>query len=330
MTVPEANKREGVAYALHPSGLELPVIDVTHPAFAVNPTDEELAAMTAKFARDEARRAWVPKAVLRATMRVALSRSRIGRGLLAATGGFLDGTSTYLLKVGPDLLGDGYANKLDRTIAGSLPGLSMRMRVRNVAGLLARTVATASRAGPLHLVDIAGGPASDALNALIVLRRDHPDAVARPIRIHVFDQDAEGPAFAANCLAALRGPGMKLEGLDVELEHVRYDWTKPEILRDALAGMPADAVIAGSSEGGLLEYAHEDVIAANLAVLRPRACGFAGSVTRSDGLRPLMTVSDHAAVRPRTWAAFEGALVGWTVAERIDTPLSFDVALRPV
>jgi len=34
--IPERNKRTGVCYALTDDGLELPVVDITHPAFAVN------------------------------------------------------------------------------------------------------------------------------------------------------------------------------------------------------------------------------------------------------------------------------------------------------
>ncbi len=47
--IPEAHKRFGVSYAVTDDGLELPVIDVTHPAFAIAPTDAELAALTDAF-----------------------------------------------------------------------------------------------------------------------------------------------------------------------------------------------------------------------------------------------------------------------------------------
>ena len=32
--IPEQNKKPGVCYAVTDDGLELPVIDITHPAFA--------------------------------------------------------------------------------------------------------------------------------------------------------------------------------------------------------------------------------------------------------------------------------------------------------
>ena len=46
----EQNRKPGVHYALAPHGpdeLELPVIDVTHPAFALALTEEEIAARVA-------------------------------------------------------------------------------------------------------------------------------------------------------------------------------------------------------------------------------------------------------------------------------------------
>jgi hypothetical protein len=48
-TRPETNKRPGVSYVVAPNGLELPVIDVTHPAFALAITPAEQAALVDGF-----------------------------------------------------------------------------------------------------------------------------------------------------------------------------------------------------------------------------------------------------------------------------------------
>jgi hypothetical protein len=48
------------------------------------------------------------------------------RGIAASEGGFLSGMNTYIMKVGPDNLNDGYASKIDRMIAAFMPTLSMR------------------------------------------------------------------------------------------------------------------------------------------------------------------------------------------------------------
>jgi len=49
----ETKKKPGVHYALAPHGkdgdLELPIIDVTHPAFAVTLSEAEVEAQVARF-----------------------------------------------------------------------------------------------------------------------------------------------------------------------------------------------------------------------------------------------------------------------------------------
>ena len=75
----------------------------------------------------------------------------------------------------------------------------------------------------------------DSLNALIVLRRDRPGVLdGRRIRIDVLDRDGDGPAFGARALTALRAEGGPLHGLDVQLRHVRTDWTETGPLRNLL------------------------------------------------------------------------------------------------
>jgi hypothetical protein len=41
--MPEKNKRPGVIYPYNREGVELPVIDITHPAFAVENNPQALA-----------------------------------------------------------------------------------------------------------------------------------------------------------------------------------------------------------------------------------------------------------------------------------------------
>src|SRR4029078_5280134 len=125
-TIPEAHKRFGVSYAVTDDGLELPVIDVTHPAFAIAPTDAELDALAAAFQDMMARSRDAPEEQ-REAMRTALDGAILGRGMLAGTGTFLTGLNTYLMKLGPDNLG-AYASDLDRQIARALGPVSMRMR----------------------------------------------------------------------------------------------------------------------------------------------------------------------------------------------------------
>jgi len=333
--VPEAQKRFGVSYAVTDTGLELPVIDVTHPAFAIAPTDAELDALAAAFQEMMARQRDATEEQL-AALRSMLEGSILGRGMLAGSGTFLTGLDTYLMKLGPDNLG-AYASDLDRQIARALGPVSMRMRLQNVTAFMAEALGPAldsAPGAPLHLVNIAGGPAIDSLNALILVRQDWPSALSgRPIHIHVFDQDTAGPAFGARALKALMEPGAKLHGLDVTFTHVRYDWRQTDTLARALSSLDLErAVWAASSEGGLFEYGSDEEIVANLRVLRECGNGgtVSGTVTRDGGPAAASPRASFFATIPRTLAVFEAlaAQGGWAVDRSIVVPYSIDVRLR--
>jgi hypothetical protein len=334
--VPERNKKPGVCYAVTRDGLELPVVDVTHPAFAVSVTDAALADLTWEFVRDEERRAKLPVFLQRFILRLVLRGSILGRGIIAADGTFVTGLNTYLLKVGPDNLGHGYAGALDRRMAAALPPLAVRLRLQDMARLLADGLAPALLARPrepLRLLNIAGGPAADSLNALLVLRQEHPEWLRdRELSIRVFDGDDEGPEFGARALTALASPGAPLHGLQIDFESVSYDWRDPNALLRHL-GAPDGAIVAASSEGGLFEYGSDDEIVSNLEALRvgmPDDGIVVGSVTRADGPAQQVKKSIRVATRPRTLEGF-GALAcrgGWAVARALAAPFSFNVSLR--
>jgi hypothetical protein len=333
----EANKKPGVAYAMTRDGLELPIVDVTHPAFALEMTEAEQAAQVAAFLKEEQPLARLPAFLRRPLLRFFLRGSVLGRGIGKAQGTFLGGMDTYLLKLGPDNLGAAYATPIDRRIAAALPSMAVRLRVQDMAHLLADALAprlAAHPGKPIRLVNIAGGPAIDSLNALLLLRRDHPAALAgRSAQIDVLDLDADGPAFGVRALAALSVPGGALHGLPALLRHVRYDWSEPSALRALLEDARAEeAIAAGSSEGGLFEYGSDEEIVANLTCLRDAAPAdfvMAGSVTRADQLTRRLYVSGGPAIRPRGLDVF-GALAargGWKIARAIERPFSDNVAL---
>lgn len=337
--VPEKRRKPGVCYAVTRDGIELPVVDVTHEAFAVALGDEDLSALTQEFVRDEERRAKLPPFVQRLLLRVVLRRSVLGRGILNAADTYVSGMNTYLMKIGPGSLGDGYAGSLDRRIAAALPPLSVRLRLQDMARLLAEHLAGALRTdeeAPLHLLNIAGGPAADSLNALIVLRKEHPRCLdGRAVRISVLDADADGPTFGARALAALLAEGGPLHGLDVALEHLRYDWREVGELRRRLrVAEDAGAIVATSSEGGLFEYGSDEEIEANLRALRTSAPGHravVGSVTRADSPAHHVKTATRVATRPRTLDQFTALAhrAGWTVSRVLRAPFSFNVALIP-
>lgn len=269
---PERDRRPGVFYAVAEDGIELPVIDVTHPTFAV---DEAEPVIRQAWERDRAEdRAWQRKPAWQRRLIFWLVRrnSVVLQNLWQSEGTFLNAMATYRMKLGPNHLGAAYTKRLDRHIAASGSILDVRLRLQRVAHLVADALEPAlstRRSATVHLIAIAGGPAMDAINALLLLHRKSPHLLERRrIRLHVLDAHDEGPKFGARALAALQGEGGPLAGLDCAFEFTRYDWNHPMALADLVAQLEPDAVAAASSEGGLFQYGSDEVITANLRVLR--------------------------------------------------------------
>jgi hypothetical protein len=321
-----------ILYAAHDDGRDLAVIDVTNPAFAVTVTDAELAAMTDRHLVELAQQAQMAPAV-----HAALQQSELGRAIAAASDGFLGCLPTYLLKLGPENLGAWETSPIDRHIAASFPALALRMRVQDMARLLADGLAGVVAAEPRRrvcLVNIAGGLAADSWNALLLLHTEQPELLdRRAVMIAVLDRDEQGPAFAARAVAALCGPGAPLSGLDIRLEHFQYEWSDTERLRQLLGDLhAADAACAISSEGGLFEYGSDAEIVANLGVLQACTAPDAvvvGSVTRDGALMRAAQILHRISIRPRTIEAFRGLVeeAGWRVEQVIERPLSYHVLL---
>src|SRR5262249_43362672 len=122
-------------FATTSEGLTLPIVDVTHPDFAIDVNESALEAMNRQFVTESASRRHLAPSI-----REALQHSMLGRSLLAASGTFLGGLPTYLLKLGPQNAGE-WATPLDKTIVGSFPAFAARLRLQDMARLLADSAA---------------------------------------------------------------------------------------------------------------------------------------------------------------------------------------------
>jgi hypothetical protein len=335
----ERSKRPGVGYAMTNDGVELPVVDVTHPAFEMKISDAEWAAAIDRFVRESKRREKLPVFIRRLVMRVLLSRSALAHGLRRIDGRFLHGLDTYLFKLGRENLGAGWASAMDRRIAGSLPGLAMRMRLQDMASFAADGLAPvlASRtAQPLHLLSIAGGPAIDSLNTLLLLQKQDPGSLLdRKIFIHVLDLESEGPDFGRRALAALQSDGAPLRGLKIEFQFTAYNWGDARTLQDLLASLSAEkGVFAVSAEGGLFDYGSDEEIVANLEILlagTPADTLIVGTIGRPDGPAVhLPTGVSRGAARPRSLATFTALARrgGWDVDKVVERPFSHNFRLK--
>jgi hypothetical protein len=337
---PEPRERGGVFYALTDDGIELPVVDVTHPAFAVALTEAEQRARVDAFLHEMQPLAKLPAAVRRPLLRFLLRGSVLAHAMDAAWKSYLSGMGTYLFKLGPENLTYLQAKPVDRKIAAALPGFCMRLRLADIARLLADAarpaLAAAPSARPLHLLNIAGGTAIDSLNALILLRREHPALLeGRHVEITVLDLDTAGPHFGARALAALVGRSGPLAGLDARFRRVHYDWSNPTelvpVLEEARA---AGAVTCASSEGGLFEYGSDTQIRANLGTLHAGTGAdfrMVGSVTRADA--PMQRLREWSPVPtvPRGLDVFRAVAekAHFRVERAIERPFSDHVVLAP-
>jgi hypothetical protein len=329
-------RKSGVHYAVTADGIELPIVDVTHPAFALSVGPDEQRALADQFMRQPAPLGRLPPVLRRLALRLFLRGSVLARAIRGAQGTYLGGIGTYLLKLGPDNLPRALAKPVDRHIAASLPAMMVRLRVQDMAQLLADALAPALAAAPgrpLRLLDIAGGTAIGAINALLVLRARQPALLdGRAIGLEVLDLDRDGPAFGARALAALSAAGAPLAGLAVELRHTPYDWARAADLGPVLDQTRAGgAVVAAASEGGLFEYGSDEAIVANLKALHGGARFVAGSVTRAGPLIQRLRLDSHAATRPRGLDVFRALVgpAGWTVARAVERLFSDQVLLAP-
>ncbi len=199
-------------------GHMMPVINVTDPRFAVPNDPDSLRKLLDALRNEEGRNRRIPKFIMRWMLKSATKRSLLLQAVFGGNAAFVDGMSTYVMKLGADNLPPPYDSPMDRRVAASPHLTLLRLRTQQVARLLAdglvAELASAVMA-PLHLINIAGGPAIDSLNALIILNRAHGDLLRRQIVMHVLDPDEVGPFFGKNALAALMADGAPLAGLDV-------------------------------------------------------------------------------------------------------------------
>jgi hypothetical protein len=208
--------------ALTRDGHYVPVINVTDPRFAVPDDPDSLRKLLDASHDEERRNRRIPKFIMRWLLKSAAKRSLLVQPLFGGDAAFLDGMSTYVMKLGADNLVPPYDCPMDRRVAAS-PNLTLlRLRTQQVARLIADGVAAElakAVAAPLHLINIAGGPAIDSLNALILLNKREASLLRRPIVIHVLDLDDAGPFFGNNALTALKADSGPLAGLDAVFDH---------------------------------------------------------------------------------------------------------------
>jgi len=266
------NKLKGLSYAFTINGIELPVLDTTHPLFLSSIDEVKLKEMLGKSEKTADKTAEKFINMPFYIKKFLAKRSFIMSELLQENGdnAFLTGLSTLLLKLGPSLIGKGRKRFLDRLSSKGIGGIVLRMRVRDISRCLAKSMIPLLARSPeknICFINIAGGAASDSINTLFLIQQEKPTLLKnRTIEINVLDIDTYGPAFANRCIAALKAPGNRFNDLNISFRHILYDWNNTRQLEELLSERKEWIEIC-SSEGGLFEYCSDEVIIKNLNTL---------------------------------------------------------------
>ena len=176
---------------------------------------------------------------------------------------YLSGMGTYMLKLGPQLLGGGEERKIDRMATAGVSGIAARMRLRDLCRYQVEILSPILKTHPVNrlcLINIAGGAASDTINTLRLILQKEPGLLRnRKIEINLLEVDTIGPHFAEKSLAALQNKGEDFEMLDLIFSFHHNSWGDKDAWNKILKDRTEDIVFC-SSEGGLFEYGSDEDI----------------------------------------------------------------------
>src|SRR5262245_47898625 len=110
---------DGIAFARTRDGLTLPIIDVSHPSFAIPDDQESLAAHHVAFLEWHRRQQRIPDPISKLVLRFAAKQSPLLRAVFQSRDGYLDSITTYIMKLGADNLPAGFDSLIDRKVASA-------------------------------------------------------------------------------------------------------------------------------------------------------------------------------------------------------------------
>lgn len=264
---PHKNEIHRLSYAYTDNGVKLPVLDITHPLFLASMDEENLADLRKESVQGAKNLKELPDS----HKKILGERSSIYRGffLKDPNVNYLSGMSTLWSKYGPQLIGGGKERDIDRQASQSIGPVAVRMRLHHICTLQANILIPQLTKSPQDLcfINIAGGTATDSINTLILILKEHQSLLKpRKIEINVLDIDTSGPHFAGRSIEALKAPGYHFYGLDIAFNHINYNWADTKRLTKFLSKRK-ECIVMCASEGGLFEYGSNEEIITNLNAL---------------------------------------------------------------
>lgn len=289
-------KIRGISYACTSDGIELPVLDITHPLFIESINEEKLKKILQEIGSKAGERAESFNRIPRFIKNFLAKRSYIMAGILdqSPENSYLSGLSTMMMKLGPGLISRGNKGFFDRLASKAVGSVMLRMRVRDASEMLAGSIIEslpASRDKELCLINIGGGAATDSINALIIIHKSDPALLkGKNLEIIILDIDDYGPYFACESIKSLTSSQGVLYGLTIDCKHISYDWENTEPLKNIIQSRKEKLIIC-SSEGGLFEYGGKNQILNNLEVFEelPGIVRFTGTALKgTDSIDPVI------------------------------------------
>ncbi len=286
--IPEKEKIPGLSYAVMANGIELPVLDITHPLFQKAINEKNLAKFIKEAEKHGDKRAESFEKMPALIKSFFTKHSFIMDNLLSEKkeDNFLSGLSTLLLKMGPDLIGGGRKRFFDRLSSKGIGGMVLRMRLKDISGCQAEMLIPLLKNYPgkdLCFINIAGGTSCDSINTLMLIQLEDPHLITnRKIEINVLDLDPTGPDFAERAINALKTGNGKFRNLNITFRYILYNWNDTTELQKLLSDRK-DWLKICASEGGLFEYAEDEIIIRNLIALDENTSDemiIAGSIMR--------------------------------------------------
>jgi hypothetical protein len=296
-----------IYYVQTERGMRLPIIDITHPAFAINLNLEQLD----QLAKISIIKLMIATKVPMLIQRWAASFSPLVAGTLHADGTYLSGMATYLYKLGPHNLPRGYCSFIDRQMAAGIGSVAVRMRLQDLACLQAEYLQGELRrrpAAPLHLINISGGPSMDSINAFLLLG---DDLINRDVHLHILDCDEIGPNFGLAAIKTMQQPEAPFSKLKLTANHIPYNWSDITPFKSLMQQLKEkQAIVLVASEGGLFEYGSDEDILAHLQLIKQLGPGIgcAGTVVRNSSTAHAIKKMSGMSIRPMALESIEQLL----------------------
>ncbi|TVY03322.1 hypothetical protein [Cohnella terricola] len=250
------NHNQRILYAAFENGIQLPILDITHPLFNASIDEQAFHLNGLKSARSIESLRKMPGFI----RRIFVKMSNVDNS-------YLSGVRTLLYKLGPGLSQGIKLGFRDKWAVKQTSFMGLRIRLRDLCRRQSTILLPQLKQFPernLCFFNIAGGAATDCINTLILIQESDPDLLkGRKIEFNILDIESYGPNFAKRCIDVIKQPGERFHGLDITLNTIHYDWSQPEALLK-MSEERSDWVQLCSSEGGLFEYGSDADIIDNL------------------------------------------------------------------